>query len=272
MTNYRNQFKEIAQGKSVHCTQQFNIEILNETIQNHGILHQDKAIQQVFDVLKWEQDPEIGLDSGGRHRLRTMVFVGTHGVGKTLLSTAIMDGFTWPNNVHRYIWTTKVGNENQRFHLLRVIIEQLSECGWNLLIIDNLNVCDYALVPIINKQFLQVTANTQKRLVIIYIFSLNTLMSNTSLVEQMRYIEDLDVTKLIYFKQFNRSELLQCIYREIVKEEVTLKMEDLDDIMDAIDPLESGCKNVNAKVLMYGTIKRSLAEIPPIINNSEVSE
>lgn len=257
VTTYRNQFKEILYMKSSYCRQHFNIELLNKTIYEQRILHQDRAIEEILSVLSAEERNNESLDDGDHHRLKTLAFVGTHGVGKTLLSTAIMDGFPWPKNVHRYFWNTKVGDEYQRFHILRVIIEQLTACGWNLLIIDNLSVCDYGLVAIINRQFFEVTANTEQKLIIIYVFNLDTLTEKDSMEKQMRYIQDLNVTKLVYFKQFNRNEQLQCIYREMDLEEMELELEDLNDILDGIDPLESGCKKINSKVLMYGTMKRS---------------
>lgn len=246
--NYRNQYTQIVHGKHNYCDRRQPLDTakLFASIRQNQILHQDQALQQIEMTLRNDSD------------LNAIALVGPVGVGKSLFMRALEETFPWQENVHTYAWNTFVEDEADKFHLIRVLIENLSECGQNLLVIENLQTCDHGAVEIINQLLKEANNNSKqhKRIVLFYVFNLNTMLS-PEVYEQQRdlLLSSLSDCNVINFNRFTQLELKDCVRREADVENVSLTTQDYDEIAATIDPLKSGCKNVNAKVLMYGTIK-----------------
>lgn len=245
LKNYRNQYTEIVHGKNNYCDQKQQIDTatLFARIKQNKILHQDQAMQQIEVALRNESD------------LNAIALVGPTGVGKSLFTRTLQENFPWQENVHTYAWNTYVKDEAEKFHLLRLLIENLSECGQNLLIIENLQACDYDVVAIINQMLIEALNKQHKRVVIFYVFNLNTMLNKQTYDKQKDLLQSITDCSVINFKPFTKNELRDCVQREADLENVILTKRDYDEIVETIDPVKSGCKNVNAKVLMYGTIK-----------------
>ncbi|XP_065364040.1 uncharacterized protein LOC135957255 [Calliphora vicina] len=243
--NYRNQYTEIVHGKNNYCDQkqQLDTATLFASIKQNRILHQEQAMQKIEVALRNESD------------LNAIALVGPTGVGKSLFIEALQQNFPWHENVHTYAWNTYVNDDAEKFHLIRILIENLSECGHNLLVIENLQACDHGAIPIINQLLIEANNKQQKRVVLFYVFNLNTMLTAQAYATQRDLLQSLPDCNIINFKSFNESDLRDCIKREAEIENVTLRTQDYDEIVETIDPLKSGCKNVNAKVLMYGTLK-----------------
>ncbi|XP_023303282.2 uncharacterized protein LOC111685259 [Lucilia cuprina] len=245
LKNYRNQYTEIVHGKNNYCDQKQPLDTatLFARIKQNHILHQEQAMQHIEVALRNESD------------LNAIALVGPTGVGKTLFMGALQENFPWQENVHTYAWNTYVKDEAEKFHLIRILIENLSECGQNLLVIENLQACDHGVIPIINQLLIEANKKQHKRVVIFYVFNLNTMLTAEAYATQKNLLQSLPDCQVINFKSFKQAELRDCIKRESEIEHVTLGKQDYDEIVETIDPLKSGCKNVNAKVLMYHTIK-----------------
>lgn len=245
LKNYRNQYTDIVHGKSNYCDQkqQLDTATLFARIKQNNILHQDQALQQIEVALRNESD------------LNAVALVGPTGVGKTLFIRGLQQNFPWQENVHTYAWNTYVKDEAEKFHLIRLLIENLSECGQNLLIIENLQSCDHGVVAIVNQMLIEALNKQHKRVVLFYVFNLNTMINSEAYIKQNNLLQSLTDCNVVNFKTFTKRELRDCVQREADLENITLASRDYDEIVETIDPIKSGCKNVNAKVLMYGTIK-----------------
>lgn len=245
LKNYRNQYTDIVHGKSNYCDQKQKLDTatLFARIKQNNILHQDQALQQIEVALRNESD------------LNAVALVGPTGVGKTLFIRGLQQNFPWQENVHTYAWNTYVKDEAEKFHLIRLLIENLSECGQNLLIIENLQSCDHGVVAIVNQMLIEALNKQHKRVVLFYVFNLNTMINSEAYIKQNNLLQSLRDCNVVNFKTFTKHELRDCVQREADLENITLASRDYDEIVETIDPIKSGCKNVNAKVLMYGTIK-----------------
>ncbi|XP_073828331.1 uncharacterized protein [Musca autumnalis] len=245
LKNYRNQYTQIIHGKQNYCDQKqpLGTPALFERIKQHGILNQEKSLQQIDVALRNESD------------LNAIALVGPVGVGKSLFMRAMMENFPWQENVHSYAWNAYVGDEEEKIRLVRLLIDNLSDCGQNLLVIENLWSSDHGAVSIINQLVRESIEKQQKRVVIFYVFSLNTMLAPAKYEEQNKMLEILTDTHVIHFKRFGENELRDCITREAEMGGLKLSPQYFDEIVATIEPSKSGCKNVYAKVLMYGTSK-----------------
>uniref|UniRef100_A0A1A9UL08 Uncharacterized protein n=1 Tax=Glossina austeni TaxID=7395 RepID=A0A1A9UL08_GLOAU len=131
------------------------------SIRKSWIIHQEAALK----------DLEIALRN--EHKLNSVALAGPIGVGKSLVVTSLIANFPWPDNVHTYAWNTNVRDEAEKFYMLRMIIQQFSDCGRNLLIIENLQDSDHALVPLLSELIKQ-TVNKQKMIIVFYVFNLSS--------------------------------------------------------------------------------------------------
>uniref|UniRef100_A0A1B0FH68 AAA+ ATPase domain-containing protein n=1 Tax=Glossina morsitans morsitans TaxID=37546 RepID=A0A1B0FH68_GLOMM len=239
---YRKHYDEIFYGKRNYCDSDewFDSGKILKNIREENIIHQDRVLQQL----------EVALHKG--KDLNVVALVGPVGVGKSLVLSSLATNFPWPENVHTYAWNTYMRDDSKKFRMLSLMLERLSDCGCNLLIIENLKPSDHDLVKRVN-ELIQQIVNGKKRLIIFYVFNLNWMRDEHLVVEQREFlIKTLPVDHVISFNPFTKAELRECVHREMILEKVHLIPEDLEDIIETIDVTHSGCKNVNAKVLMYG--------------------
>ncbi|KAI9584137.1 hypothetical protein GQX74_010472 [Glossina fuscipes] len=211
------------------------------SIRKNWIIHQEVALK----------DLEIALRN--EYTLNSVALVGPIGVGKSLVVNSLIANFPWPDNVHTYAWNTNVRDEAEKFYMLRMIIQQFSDCGRNLLIIENLQDSDHALVPLLS-ELIKRTVNKHKKIIVFYVFNLSS--DEYLREEQQKFLtKSLPLVNIVNFNAFTEKELKDCIYREMRVEKINLKPEDFNRITLTIDVAQSGCRNVNEKVLSYGSVK-----------------
>lgn len=245
LKNYRNQYTQIIHGKQNYCDQkqQLATPVLFERIKEYRILNQEKSLQQVEVALRNESD------------LNAIGLVGDVGVGKSLFMRAMMENFPWQENVHKYNWNTFVKDDAEKVNSMRLLIEKLSDCGQNLLVIEDLRPTDHDIVSIINGLIKESIDTQAKRIVVFYVFSLNTMLPRPQYEEERQLLHMLPHTNIIQFKSFGKEELKDCIERESQLNNLKLGAADFDEIVATIEPSKSGCKNVLAKVLMFGSVQ-----------------
>ncbi|XP_017021151.1 uncharacterized protein [Drosophila kikkawai] len=189
----------------------------------------------------------------GNGRFHSVVLMGPPGVGKTLTVNALKQNFPWPANAHSYSWNTVVSDEVMKFRLVRQFADGLSNCGSNLLIIDNLATCDHGLVPIYNRLIREREGELDRnqRVLVIYVFTLEADMY----WEQFELLQQLARdTTIVNFRFFGRDDLRDCLANELRVEQRQLSKEKESVILEkAIENTEvMGCKGLRLQILQHG--------------------
>ncbi|XP_050332282.1 uncharacterized protein LOC126760580 [Bactrocera neohumeralis] len=240
LSSYRRHYHQIVHGKPHYCESLLDVQSLMAGVRKYTILHQEQALQRLESTLR------------NQTQVHSIAIVGPSGVGKTMTASALAANFPWRENVWTYAWNTHVENEVQKFRMLRLYVEQFSDCGSNLLIVDNLLPCDDAIVPLMNQMIASQDEASNKRVIVIYIFNLSAMLDSNSYQQQENTLQHLPNTTTINFKRLNKKDLRECIYREMHTENLIITKDNFDEIANTIDVATSGCKKVKAKVLVYG--------------------
>lgn len=167
-----------------------------------------------------------------------------------------MKNFYWQNNVQKYVFNNFKEDEDNCSDLYEML-ENLSVCGENLIVVDNLEPKDIKEIG----KFRAEAANKVKqfendeRSVILTVIFLITL-PNYNDVQKTEYKPNLEaVSKVegintVIFKSFEKTEILACIKQVIAKESLNIDEDGIKQILNSIDP-ESGCKKVHVKTVVY---------------------
>ncbi|XP_017080241.1 uncharacterized protein LOC108114006 [Drosophila eugracilis] len=213
---------------------------LKKIFRNIGkvVLNQEQALARM----------ERALDSTGN--FRSVALLGPSGVGKTLSANALRRWFPWPRNVHSYLWSTEVPDEVEKFRLVRQFANGLSDCGANLLIIDNLSTCDHGLVPIYNRLIIdrESEPNRNQTILVIYIFNLESEVY----WEQFELLQELPAeTTIVNFRFFNEDDLKDCLDSELKKNPRVFSRKEQSQIIEkAMENIQdSGCKSLRLLLL-----------------------
>ncbi|EDV97112.1 GH16649 [Drosophila grimshawi] len=225
-----------------NCDQQLDTRRLFRQI-GKQVLNQENALARLERAVR------------SKRSFKSVALLGPPGVGKTLTATELKQQFPWPENVHSYSWSTQVPDDAHKFHLMRQFVKQLSDCGQNLLIIDNLSTCDYSIVPIYNRLLQQREGDPRsavnQTVLVVYIFSLQL----EYYCEQFEWLQQLPTdTTIINYRHFSRDELRDCLRNELrleqrILDELTLSLV-LEEALLQVD--DSGCKHIRQLLLQHG--------------------
>ncbi|XP_023036392.1 uncharacterized protein LOC6638587 [Drosophila willistoni] len=237
--------EEEAKGEPSKTTHSYHYHCKEKRLDTKQIFHQigKKVLNQEQALTRLER----ALDSDCK--LNSIALLGPSGVGKTLTAMTLRQHFPWPENVHAYSWSTYVPDEVRKFHMIRQFVENLSDCGKNLLIIDNLSACDYSIVPIYNQMTATTVAN--QSVFIVYIFNLE----NEHYWQQIDILQNLpDDTTLVNFRPFGRNELKDCLENELEMRQQYFGQKTLRRIINKIydDFYSKGCKGLRELILKNG--------------------
>ncbi|XP_030373152.1 uncharacterized protein LOC115623087 [Scaptodrosophila lebanonensis] len=226
--------------RSYYCNQRLDTKNIFEHIRKQ-VINQEQALARFERAMHSDR------------QFKSLALLGPPGVGKTLTAIALRQHFPWPENIHAYSWSTYVPDEVRKFHMVRHFVEQLSDCGQNLLIIDNLSTCDYSIVPIYNQLILERegerNAAANQSVLVVYIFNLET----EHYWEQFELLQQLPSdTTIISYRPFGREELMDCLENELQLEQRVLSQRALSCILDETDVYATGCKRLRQLILQYG--------------------
>lgn len=231
-------------ARSLYCSQPWDTMRLFRQI-GRQVLNQEIALTRLERVV------------ASQTHFKSVALLGPPGVGKSQTVMALRQQYPWPENVHSYSWSTYVPDGVQKFHLIRNFVEQLSDCGQNLLIVDNLSTCDYAIVHIYNKLLLEregerdYSAAVNQTVLVVYVFNLEM----EYYWEQFELLQQLPVdTTIINYRHFGRDELQDCLEHELSLEQRTLDPDVKQLILDEalLDVHYSGCKRLRQLILQHG--------------------
>ncbi|XP_064545382.1 uncharacterized protein LOC135433299 [Drosophila montana] len=225
-----------------HCNQRLDTMRMFRQI-GKQVLNQEQALARLERSVKSERP------------LKSVALLGPPGVGKTLTAMALRQQFPWPENVHTYSWSTYVPDGAHKFNMMRNFVEQLSDCGQNLLIIDNMSPCDHSFVPIYNRLLHEregdPTVAANQTVLVVYIFNLDMQYY----WQQFELLQQLPMdTTIINYRPFERADLLTCLENELRLEQRTLDENTLSYIVEEalLDVEEMGCKRIRQLLIQNG--------------------
>ncbi|KAH8373248.1 hypothetical protein KR009_008463, partial [Drosophila setifemur] len=242
--SYTNQLQSIVHNRVDYCDRSGR---LGEMVAHarSEVLHQEKALD----------DLERALDNV---TYNAIAIVGSSGVGKSQTASIMHERFPWPGNVQTLSWGA-TSSTDKRMERVESMLKNLAHCGRNLILIDNMTPADGDHVNTINEMIKNTheIANASgqpklKQLTIVYIFSLNRLLPDKAYDAQKEgLLTALKHTHVINYQMLEPDHLLDCIYREALLTGTNLTVAQIEEIIQAGDARNAGCKSVCAKVALY---------------------
>ncbi|BFF97621.1 uncharacterized protein DMAD_05997 [Drosophila madeirensis] len=185
-----------------------------------------------------------------QRQFQSLVLLGPPGVGKTLTVSALSHYFPWPGNIHSFSGAPCVPGEERDCAALRQVLAELSDCGTNLLLIDQLEPCDHHIVASYNK-FLRDGLQRQS-LLVLYVIDLEVELYGRQF-ELMQRELPADTT-IVSFRLFGREELRDCLEHELQQESRVLGQDEQTRILGEALAKSccAGCKDLREIVLKQG--------------------
>ncbi|XP_055911481.1 uncharacterized protein LOC129945661 [Eupeodes corollae] len=237
LTTYRSQYNLIVHGKKDYCLPGLDSTTLFSKI-GAKVLNQETALSA------------IELQFRNESKFVAIGIAGASGIGKSLFAQELMANFPWQENVQTHYWSTfSIEDNKQQAQTLR---NHLSECGRNLIVIDNLHPRDVDFIREYNKML---SEQGSVNLAVVYVFNVVTYTEeqkqsyNDTLQSLEQSLEDV---RIVEFRKFDSNDVRECIRHEVRNLNLTLEGGDFEEVAKLIDADRSGCKNVYSKVLMFG--------------------
>ncbi|KAG5673585.1 hypothetical protein PVAND_003620 [Polypedilum vanderplanki] len=218
---YNKNFNRIVYGDEHYCDRNIDASFLRKKLQEQ-VTNQEDAIQLIEGSLKLANEESF----------IQIIFNGMIGVGKTLSSQIIAENFQWQRNVQKFIW-----NYHQPEFIFNNFKDKISNCGFNLIIIDDLELSDESIKFVIKfEEELRYYAKRESyRIAVIIIFK-------QSLSEEYR--EKISNFVIIDFNSFKtQSDLIDCIELHRRKYNIQIQATEMDELKE-INFTASGCKQV----------------------------
>lgn len=229
-TTYKNNFNKIVHGDEMYCIRELDPSQIIRSLEKN-LVNQDEAIKII----------QVSLNLANRERFISMVFSGSVGVGKTLSSNLIAKNFKWQENVNELIYEFNfVQNFNVNESLesdLSVATEKFKECGFNLVIIDDVPLGDESIerISMLERKLNEIAKRNLHKIVLIVIFRGN--------VKQ----DQLKNFVIVDFQDFTQESFNSCIERHLKLFNVNLKPIEIDELKN-LNFTSSGCKTVAKKI------------------------
>ncbi|XP_023169235.1 uncharacterized protein LOC111598285 [Drosophila hydei] len=246
MLRYTAQYQATVHNKFNYCDRTMPLHDIFENIHD-AVINQELALKQLEQALANQSFQPIAL-------------VGTSGVGKTLTIRKLIETYPWPENVQTIAWNDyELIDNDARYKAVWKMLRNLAHCGRNLIVIDNMAVCDLDYVTSINGLVLSnsdVANGTndpdKKLLTIIYVFNVNSMLPEEHYNEQLKMLQQIEATETIVYRMFGPQDLEKCVRHEERLLGLILDEQHFEDMVNTTNVKVSGCKTVRAKVLVHG--------------------
>lgn len=246
MQRYTTQYQAIVHNKLNYCDRTMPLHDMFEHIQG-AVINQEMALKQLEQALANQSFQSIAL-------------VGTSGVGKTLTMRKLLEKYPWPENVQTIAWNDyELTDNHARYKAVWKTLGNLAHCGRNLIIIDNMAMCDLEYMVSINsmvKSSSDVANGTndsdKKYLTIIYVFNVNSMLPEEVYSEQLKMLQQVETTAMIVYRIFGPKDLEACVRHEQRLLDLNLDERHIEDMINTTNVKISGCKTVRAKVMVLG--------------------
>lgn len=216
----------LVNGDEYYCIRKINTDAIFEDLK-YKVVAQDDALELI----------KGSLNKANRDDYVNMAFNGLVGVGKSLSADIISNKFRWTKNIQKIAWD---GNSSE---IIEKISSKLSKCGFNLVIIDNMdfNETSIEFVKEVGAMIQSKSKADNYRTVFLAIF--NGMLENdtTSLQEMLKNFVIID------FNQFTLKNFMKCI--EVHQKLYNIKLtEDQLDELKNLDFISTGCKLISKRL------------------------
>lgn len=221
--SYERNYNRIVHNDENYCSRLINTREINKRLLEE-VVAQETAIELIRGSLSLANyDGYVQI-----------ILHGPTGTGKTLSSQVIIDNFP-SKNIQKYLW-----NFHDTSNLAEVAQARLSKCGFNLIILDDLDNSKSAtqFLKLFEEKLRGASGHNQFRLVILAIFKEQLLETET---------KDLKKFVIVDYQPFNLENFIKCIKLHEQLYNVTIAQKDLEELKE-IDFVSSGCKLISKRL------------------------
>ncbi|KAF9819971.1 hypothetical protein SFRURICE_016641 [Spodoptera frugiperda] len=220
---------------SLNCFNDINIEELRKTLTNQ-VFGQPEAINTILETLEQQEQSKLIIFSGGT------------GVGKTLVSSILLNSLGPCSNVYHYTMPSFANTFSTDF------MYGLTMCKKSLLIVDDLTANDIIQTKILIQKVIEKSENLGKVTTVILIYNCyeSTADFKRNCGESFRHklLENLSEIKVpkrfVEFKPLTKYHLKQCIKQELADRQLSDR--ELEDVLKNFNVDVDGCKGVHSKM------------------------
>lgn len=208
--------------------------------------------QELRHQLYGQESVISAIESSFAHHenLTAIALIGSQGVGKTLTLNVIERQFQWNSNVQQYIWSSIESQQSQLKRLIK-FLEGLTSCGQNVILIDNIVERYLPIIAEIQNVFETYIQQQRLKVFIFYVIQKDGPNPDNETETINDNLFQMDNITSIYYRRFERSDLVKCIAVECNRLNVKLTPPEIEEIVENIDVGQSGCKPVSARISRY---------------------
>lgn len=225
---YFNNYNKIVHGDERYCFRPLDASMIIDKLQDE-VIGQDDALKLVT----------ASLHLANREKIIQMAFTGPIGVGKSLTANLIIDNFKWNENVVSLIYdlSFKHPKNQEDEDDFTVVTSKLSDCGFNLVVIDDVNTDESTVKRIakLERHLHRLAKQNIFKIVLIVIF-------NGDLQQEV-----LTNFVLVEYLPFTKETFRQCIEAHEKRHNVKLSPKDFEELT-FINFTALGCKTLAKKL------------------------
>lgn len=228
---YENNFNKIVYGDERWCYRKLESSVIIEKLKEQ-VIGQDDAIKLIG----------ASLNLANREKIIQLALFGDVGVGKTFTSNIIMEHWKWKPVI------SLIFDINFQMHLagqeatdndLKVVTTRLSDCGFNLVVIDDLKAEAVERMKKLERNLHRIAKQNMFKIVLIVIF--NESSNSTTIQDQLENFVTIE------YQSFTEELFQKCIEVHEKLRKIQLKPKEIDELRE-INFTNSGCKTVAKKL------------------------
>ncbi|XP_063698415.1 uncharacterized protein LOC134829312 [Culicoides brevitarsis] len=226
----RKEYNKLIHGQA-YCTDDIDFAAMGNALRE-GVVGQNEALGKLEEALK------------SHRQFTAIVLHGPTGTGKTLTTQLLVDNFRWQENVQVMIY-----NPNDATFDLASITRDLSQCGHNLIIIDDLHLINKDLLTL-RQSIEEAALAKQQKVILVFVFNVSKFETERNDGPIFEHLPK-DAFRIIEYRRMTDLDLDKCMEKIEKELAVTLSHEQRDTVRQSVDVTKSGCKNVRSKVSLY---------------------
>lgn len=228
---YENNFNKIVYGDEKFCYRKLeSLPVFQKLTEQ--IVSQDDALKMIA----------ASLDLANREKIVQIALTGAVGVGKSLAANIIIEEFKWQRNVISLVFDVsfRKGLEVQAENDFEMVASKLSDCGFNLVVIDDVPITSSNIERIseLERRLHRLAKQNLYKTVFIVILKGEMEESHKALLKDFVVVE---------FNSITEESFKQCIEVHEKRHKVKLTSKDIEELK-YINFSHSGCKTLDKKI------------------------